>query len=214
MKIPSRSNIVTLFCSLIAPALLGTWLTTGTHTADAGCYKCHSDAPSFLNGYLDRVSTTPNFTRVACNNDVAIYMDAGVKSLPRSTTSWIVPFFTKAWRYMKKTYGSCVVPREVFGLAGPTCENFGAPKPYVAQLGTAGAEFYDGWDRHFSRFEASAGGSRTENRNLMMTSRSDWSNSYYNVKQGAIWSMCFGVEWGPQGTYYSPLSTTHSATTP
>ncbi|KAI9098853.1 hypothetical protein DFS34DRAFT_593454 [Phlyctochytrium arcticum] len=139
MKVPSRFSIVALSCSLIDPTLLGNWLTIGTHTADAGCYKCHKDAPLFFNGYLDRAQTTPKFTRVVCNKDVPIYMDPEVRNVARSTTRWLIPFITNAWRHIKKTYGSCAVPREIFGVPGPNCENFGVRNPILCSwewLGT------------------------------------------------------------------------------
>ncbi|KAI9098858.1 hypothetical protein DFS34DRAFT_658599 [Phlyctochytrium arcticum] len=194
MKVPSGSNIVALICSLITPALLGKWLTTGSHTADAGCYKCHSDAPAYFDGYIGSGQTTPKLMRVVCNDDVAIYMDDEMRGLPRSTTSWILPFYTKAWRHMKKTYGSCAVPREISGDAGPNCENFGSPKPYVAQLGNVNGG--QNWYRYYFRFEEPTDGARPGNRNLFMATEIDWSNSNYHVKQRII---CI------QGISFSPF---------
>ncbi|KAI9098845.1 hypothetical protein DFS34DRAFT_619141 [Phlyctochytrium arcticum] len=208
MTVSRRLNIVALICSLFTPALLGNWLTTGSHTADAGCYKCHSDAPAYFDGYLHSATTTPKLMRVVCNDDVAIYMDTDLRNLPRSTAKWIVPFITNAWRYMKKAYGSCVVPREIFGLAGPNCENFGYPKPLVALLGKAGT---NNWQKGYYRFEEPGGAARPGNRNVIMTTVNDWSNANYlpsNVRQHMVWDMCSAVEFGSQGISDAPFSDT------
>jgi hypothetical protein len=44
-------------------------------------------------------------TRVAYNDDVAIYFDPDVA---RSNVDWLLPYMTKVWRYTRQTYGEFV----------------------------------------------------------------------------------------------------------
>ncbi|KAI9098046.1 hypothetical protein DFS34DRAFT_593534 [Phlyctochytrium arcticum] len=79
--------------------------------------------------FEDAVDPGVNLTKVYCNHDVAIYYDDDMRALNRSQTRWVGPFMTEVYRFLKTSYGSCSVARDIPPPMGPGCEQFGLPKP-------------------------------------------------------------------------------------
>ena len=92
--------------------------------------ECHRDAPTRLTGSVSDHGAT--MTRVFCNADVAIYLDAALGRLPSARIVWASSFLAEVWRHFRETYGSCAVPRDLPAPIGPNCERFGHPKPLIA----------------------------------------------------------------------------------
>ncbi|KAI9103140.1 hypothetical protein DFS34DRAFT_683196 [Phlyctochytrium arcticum] len=201
---PGAAKLPFILLSLIIPLFLGTLIGNFPVTVNADCV-CHTDAPTKLNGYLDQPAGAPNptTTRVSCNTDVAVYMTGALKALPRSTTKWIVPFYRKAWRFVKQTYGGCSIPRALPANFG-TCEALGGPKPLLVQLGLGTSPVYDFWWAWRVRFDANKDDWRTNFRSWIGQAYDDWSNSNYIVKRRAMNLICRNVEVNSQGVHESP----------
>ncbi|KAI9088853.1 hypothetical protein DFS34DRAFT_639844 [Phlyctochytrium arcticum] len=197
-----------LVLSLILPIFLGSALSN-ISSVESAC-TCHSDAPRSLTGYIDRETTSSSnnlhFSRVSCNYDVALYMSDALKALPSQTTQWIVPFYNKVWKYLKKTYGGCTVDRQIPASAGgPGCRDFGAPKPLVVQLGVPGAGWYNGWYKSYDRFDPSFGNERVNFRSYLTATFDGWSDTNFAIKQKTIYALCILVEYASQGVHHTPM---------
>ncbi|KAI9103135.1 hypothetical protein DFS34DRAFT_590698 [Phlyctochytrium arcticum] len=206
---PGAARIPFLIIAFLIPTLLGFLISSAPTVVDAECV-CHSDAPTKLSGFLSQSSASPNptTTRVSCNADVAIYMTRPLMNKPRSTTGWIVPFYNKAWKYLKETYGSCSVPRTLGAPIGPACEAFGAPKPLIAQFGLGQSPamdpWSDGWGAWTTRFDPSSGGSRTNFRTWLGQTHNGWLPNDYGIKRLSIHYLCMAVETGAAGVNDTP----------
>ncbi|KAI9103047.1 hypothetical protein DFS34DRAFT_607273 [Phlyctochytrium arcticum] len=194
-----------IFLALTIPLFLGVFIGSAPVIVGADCL-CHTDAPYVLDGYLDHVVGSPNPTtaRVFCNADVAVYMTDAMRALPRSTTKWVVPFFRKAWRFVKETYGGCMVPRALPASIGTACEALGAPKPLLVQLGLGTTPVSNGWSNWNGRFDPSSGNSRSNFRSWLGQSYDDWSNTNYAPKKQAMNLICRLVETTSQGLHETP----------
>ncbi|KAI9089821.1 hypothetical protein DFS34DRAFT_638845 [Phlyctochytrium arcticum] len=194
------AKIPFLILALCVPLLLGLLIGSSPTAVDASC-TCHSDAPDTFENYLVHGILSSNiFTRVSCNYDVAIYMNSGLMNVDRMTTRWILPFYNKAWKFLKNTYGTCEIPRNLPAPIGPGCENFGEPKPLVAMLGD-GQDVGNGfWDWRV-RFDSDT---RTDFRHFLAQGNDDWGNDY-EIKVRAMNLLCRSVEVGSQGIHLTPV---------
>ncbi|KAI9103048.1 hypothetical protein DFS34DRAFT_607276 [Phlyctochytrium arcticum] len=202
---PGAARLPFIILALTVPLFLGAFIASVPVIVNADCI-CHTDAPSVLDGYLSRATGSPNpiTTRVSCNADVAVYMTDAMRALPRSTTKWIVPFYKKAWKFVKETYGGCMVPRALPADIGTSCEALGGPKPLLVQLGLGTTPVSDGWYAWRVRFDASSGGSRTNFRTWLGQAYDDWSNSNYAAKKQAMNVICRQVEITSHGLHETP----------
>ncbi|KAI9089823.1 hypothetical protein DFS34DRAFT_597905 [Phlyctochytrium arcticum] len=194
------AKIPFLILALCVPILLGLIIGSSPTVVEAGC-TCHTDAPSTIQGYLDQALGPPMTTRVSCNADVAIYMTSTVMNLPKITTRWIVPFYNKAWKFMKTNFGSCSVPRDFPAPLGPGCEDFGAPKPLLLQFGTGQSPVSDGWSGWRVRFDND---SRAAFRHYVGQAHNGWAENDYGIKAAALNLLCRSVEVASQGVHETP----------
>ncbi|KAI9095441.1 hypothetical protein DFS34DRAFT_686775 [Phlyctochytrium arcticum] len=122
-----------------------------------------------------------------------------LKAFPKKTTDWIVPFYNKVWKHLKKNYGGCSIDRQVPAPIGPSCTDFGAPKPLVIELDVyVGGSAYK-WEH---RFDSSQ---RVNHRSFLAAAYHDWSDTNFNYKQQTILALCLGVEAASQGTRYPAI---------
>ncbi|KAI9102567.1 hypothetical protein DFS34DRAFT_398793 [Phlyctochytrium arcticum] len=179
---PGAARIPFLILAFLIPTLLGILISSAPKVVDAKCV-CHPDAPAKILGYLDQAGPSPNptTTRVSCNADVAISMTGPLMAKGRATIGWIVPFYNKAWKHLKETYGGCSVPRLLKAPIGPECEAFGAPKPLLAQFGLGTAPVSDGWASWRVRFDVSDDPSITNCRTWIGQAHNGWLNSDYCI---------------------------------
>ncbi len=154
---------------------------------------CHPDAPATLNDYI--ANGPAPLTRVACNADVAVYFNPELSERPAAETSWIAPFVTDVWKYVKQAYGSCAVPRTLPAPIGPGCESFGAPKPLIALMYVVSGPGTGGNLR--LRFDSSS-----SFRNTIAAHANSW---YRPISRDEIvHETCHVVEGGGQGVHESP----------
>lgn len=162
-------------------------------TERAAVFRCHEDAEQQITDYIAEHTETMN--RVACNSDVAVYFDAELRALPTGRTSWITPFATDLWQYMKSAYGGCVVERELPAPIGPGCESFGAPKPALFFL-------HEGKNQGGtvnSRFDANSGFRTTIDVGI-----DGWREEDTQLHDILVHEACHQVEGASQGTQESP----------
>lgn len=165
-----------------------------THTtAPPTTPSCHPDAPVSLTDYVS--DHRDAMSRVACNADVAVYFDADLAALPASGTGWITPFVTDVWRHMKRTYGTCAVPRSLPAPIGPGCEDFGAPKPALALL----HQGRHGGGTVANRFDSFAGF-----RTTIDVGDTGWSAGNATLHDEIVHEACHQVEGAGQGVHESP----------
>lgn len=159
----------------------------------AAAAECHPDAPNPLVDYI--AGHGHSMTRVDCNTDVALYFDDGLKAEPTAQTAWIGPLVTDVWRYFKRAYGDCAVPRELPAPIGPGCESFGAPKPLLAFMHRDGVR--GGTIKQ--RFDSNAGF-----RSTIDVGSGTWSSGDDGLRDMIVHEACHQIEGASQGVHDSP----------
>jgi hypothetical protein len=165
--------------------------TTGAPKPTPAPTACAASAPETITDYVGDHGDA--LTRSTCNADVAIYFDAGLRSVPATDTAWVAPFTTQVWRYMKDAYGSCAVPR-------PACERFGEPIPAMVFLHKPADNGGGGTIRY--RFDASTG-----NRPTIDVRSGSWKQSNANLHDVIVHEGCHHPELDSQGMLGSPAFT-------
>jgi hypothetical protein len=154
---------------------------------------CHSDAPATLTDYIS--DHREALTRMVCNADVAVYFDNDLRALPAAGTAWVAPFVTDVWRYIKATYGSCSVPRNLPAPIGPNCQNFGAPKPALEFL----HQNKHGGGTVANRFDSFSGF-----RTTIDVGDTGWNAGNGVLHDELVHEACHQVEGASQGVHESP----------
>ncbi|KAI9102842.1 hypothetical protein DFS34DRAFT_412846 [Phlyctochytrium arcticum] len=162
-------------------------------TEGSSSFACHSDAPEKLSC---PVHPTEALTRVSCNSDIALYLDNDMlASANGMNRTWVSPFATDVWQYMKKTYGGCADVKPPTTDKIGTCERFGDPKPmlFVAHKGKYGG----GTVR--SRFDEVS-----QYRNFVDIAYTGWNESDDELRDVIVHEFCHHVEGSSRGTHESP----------
>ncbi len=124
-----------------------------------------------------------------------MYHDAALRALPPARTAWASRFLAELWRHLRKTYGSCAVPRDLPAPIGPNCERFGHPKPLIAFFHRN--QFHGGTVA--SRFDAVAGF-----RDTIDVGDDGWNESSGRLHDVIAHEACHIVEFASQGVHGSP----------
>jgi hypothetical protein len=168
----------------------GVWVVAAR---PASADVCHEDAPPTLTNYISGHHGVA-MSRLDCSAEVAVYGDEGVARLPGGRTGWVLSYVEEVWRYLKREYGSCAVPRELPAPIGPGCEAFGEPKPLIVLLNSSGNGGTIGL-----RFDEFSG-----YRNTLSISDGSWDVGNGILRDVISHEACHVVEGAGQGVHESP----------
>jgi hypothetical protein len=190
---PTTATPTTAAPTTAAPSPTTVTPTTAGPTTGTPPAGCHADAPATIIDYISDHKDA--MTRVACNADVAVYFDNDLRNLPAAGTTWVTPFVTDVWRYMKDSYGECVVERQLPAPIGPNCTRFGDPKPALAFF----HQGKHGGGTVANRFDAFSGF-----RTTLDVGTNGWRESDGILHDMIVHEACHQIEGASQGVHESP----------
>ncbi|KAI9091163.1 hypothetical protein DFS34DRAFT_670456 [Phlyctochytrium arcticum] len=160
-------------------------------------FTCHPDATLTLTDNIPghEAANGGPLQRVDCNHDVATYYDVDLVSFSLThNTTWIAPFVTDGWKYMKSVYGGCTTSPPTTDSIGK-CTQWGDPKPLLFQAHIG---------KHPGGTVRVRYDSTTQYRSIADIGNDGWNNDDDELKDIIIHELYHLVEGSSQGVNESP----------